>query len=192
MTPIQRASGMGLTARDVVRPRPFVYVVNVMALDKLVDKLTTKAALAAGKDAVDDLLSSDDEKAQKETERAAEAKSKRQKRIAYAVVGLLIVIGVLGLMLSYWHWFLLAGLAGLAGIYGWRRLQARFADDADDEAEANDASILKVRVSDANDAPAEHDAEERARDARATKEARAIDEQEIDDELAAMKARLDK
>ena len=162
-------------------------------LKKVADDVTTKAALAAGKDAarraVDDLLLSDEEKAQKEAERAAASKSRRTKILVYGVVGLLIVLGVVGLVVSYWHWFLLAGLVGLLALYGRHRLRKRLAARKESktslEAKRDDEPTRKlperaVRLE--GDPPADTDA---------TRErAHAIEEQAIEDELAELKARL--
>lgn len=184
-------------------------------LKNIADDITTKAALAAGKDAaeraLEGLLTSDDEKAQKEAKRAAASKTRRFKLIAFGVVGLLLVVGLLGLFLSYWQWFLLAGVLGLGGLYGWYRvrkvLRARKKEAQPEALEAKaEHEAAELRVEEA-DEPAPRDREElaeearrraaelreqRAHDAQAREEAQAIEEQQIDDELAAMKARLKK
>lgn len=180
-------------------------------LDKLTDDLTTKAALAAGKNAakraVESLLSSDEEKAKQEAERAAKSKSGRNKLIAYGVVGLLILVGLFGMLVSYWQWFLLLGLLSAGGLYGWYRLRKRFRAKKDGDSEANEAAAKRgtsqLRVSDDESDNATHDrqqarvrpqdlAEQRAQQAAAREQASAVEEREIEDELAAMKARLDK
>ena len=161
---------------------------------KLADDLTTKAAIEAGKgalsDAVDDLLSSDEEKERKEAERKAKSKSRRNKLILYGVIGLLIVVGVLGFVASYWHWFLIAGLLGAGGVYGWSRLKKRFGKEKDDEPEEIAQEEAPKRVEIEPEDPEEQKAA-RLHAARARAEAEAVEEQAIDDELAAMKARLD-
>jgi hypothetical protein len=101
---------------------------------KLAEEAMAKAMLSAGKDAAKkaafDLLSTDEERAAVEAEgeeKAAAVKKRRVKWIVLGVLGLCVVIGVLGLMMSYWHYFLAAGLLGLAAFYGrwrWRRSRA--------------------------------------------------------------------
>ncbi|MFO0619175.1 MAG: hypothetical protein U0414_41685 [Polyangiaceae bacterium] len=85
----------------------------------MADDITTKAAIAAGRRAVkraaDDLLLSDDEKAARTAEEERAAKSRRWKWIAGLILAVVLVIGVVGLVLSYWYWFLLAGVLGVAG-----------------------------------------------------------------------------
>ncbi len=176
---------------------------GVADLDKLSDALTSKAAAAAGRRAaeraIDDLLSTDDERAEREKARAAASTSRRNKLILYGVIGLLLVVGVIGMVLNYWHWFILAGLLGLAGLYLWRRFAKR-------QKAAPDAPAETVRIAEPAPPPAQTAADdaaaerarllemkrERERDARARAEAAAVEQQEIDDELAAMKARLGK
>jgi len=174
-------------------------------LKKIADDLTTKAALEAGKGAakraIEDLLSSDsssseEERAKKDAEEAALAKRKRTKYIAFGVVGLLLALGVIGMVVSYWQWFFLFGLMGLAALYGRYRWRKRRAGKDEEEAEEKvaakkvepESKVLRI-----DDGEARRNAsEDRARDARAMQEARAEEEQAIDDELAAMKARLKK
>jgi hypothetical protein len=102
---------------DVIRP------VN------MTDDLTAKAALTAArgavKSALSDALSSEEEREQRRAEEAALAKRKRRKWIAFGVVGLLLALGVVGLVVSYWQWFLLLGLVGLAALYGRHRWRKR-------------------------------------------------------------------
>jgi Flp pilus assembly protein TadB len=97
-------------------------------LDDAAQKLATKATLRAARDAaskaLEDALLTDEERAQRKVADAAAAKRKRQKVIVFSVVGLLLVLGIVGLVISYWHWFLLAGLVGLVALYGryrWRK-----------------------------------------------------------------------
>ncbi|MBL8742388.1 MAG: hypothetical protein JNK04_14870, partial [Myxococcales bacterium] len=98
-------------------------------LKRLAEDATTKAAIAAGKDAakraLDDLLSTDEEKAKREAEKAGEQKSRRWKYIALGVLALCLVVGVVGLMLKFWTYFLFAGVLGVAALYGWWRLRKR-------------------------------------------------------------------
>ena len=91
---------------------------------------------------------------------------------------------------SYCQWFLLLGLLGLAGLYGWyrwrKRSKAKQAQAPTVKAVAT-PSAHKLRV--AKDAGEQS---ERNFDAQAQQQAQAMAEGEIEDELAAMKARLDK
>lgn len=183
--------------------------------DDVVAELAAKAAVAAGKDAATraarGLLGDDDA-----GKTDATSKARKWKLIAGAVLALCVVLGLIGLVLNYWLWFLAAGVIGLAGLFGYWRLRAKLA--ARREAKglpetAVDASAAKAMASAESvakpaarrvDAEGAADAERRAeaarearrleaeRDARARAEAEATREQEVDDELAAMKARLGK
>lgn len=185
---------------------------RVSDFKKLTDDLTSRAALAAGKDAaqraVGDLLLSEEEKAAREEKRAAESKSRRKKYILYGVVGLLLIVGLIGFLVSYWPYFMLAGLVGAAGLYGRYRWQQRKAAvvaeapkapakvvespqrriEAEDEGEIESEGEAQAAAEAARRTAAARAAEQ----ARAQAEAAALEEQEIDDELAAMKARIGK
>lgn len=160
---------------------------------KVVDDLTAQAALAAGKDAarraVEDLLSTDEEKAQKEAERAAQSKRRRNKLIAYSVVGLILVLGLVGMVLSYWQWFVLAGLVGVAGLYARHRLRKRWREKREQRGElkaAEEKQKLRLPAEPRQVSP--RAPAEKPRD----EQARLAEEKEVDQELAAMKARLKK
>ena len=176
-------------------------------LRRTTDELATKAALAAGRDAarraMDDLLSTDEEKAEKAAAGEHASKSRRTKLIVYAVVGLLLVLGVVGFVLSYWQWFLLLGVAGVVGVVGWHRLRKRLKAGKSEPTAAlgsNEGRRVKTQ------APSEallgapkqpvgmHAAQDRqARDdARVREELRTAEEEAVEEELAAMKARLNK
>ena len=153
---------------------------------KPTDDVATSVALALGKDAarraVDGLLTSDEDP----REKPANSKSRRNKLIVYGILALLVLIGIAGMMLRFWPWFLLLGVIGFVGLYGWSRLRKRFARKAANAADTVTAKAeptLRVEA-------ARIDAEEREAQARA--EASALAESEIEDELAAMKARLEK
>lgn len=191
--------------------------------DKLKRELAAEAALTAGKDAakklVGDLLSTEEEKKAKalEAEQAeADKKKRRTKYIAFGVIGLLLVVGLIGLVLSYWQYFLLAGVLGLGALYGWYRLKKRFkGGDAELEEGASAKEAVGAKTSKATpkldkpavkariEAPPKPSAEEveakrREREAEA-EEARAArardkaaEEEAIDAELRELKARLKK
>jgi nitrate reductase NapE component len=152
----------------------------------------------AAKRAVDQLLSGDDKIAVKE-EKPEEAKSRRWKTIALVVLGLFLVVGVVGLLLHYWMYFLLAGALGVAGLIGWSRLRKpRSAAEPLKESEKEHAlPVEKARVSAKVDpevaalslAKKRAEAELKAQE---LVEAEATREHELDEELAAMKARLKK
>ncbi len=164
-------------------------------LKKLAEDATTNAVLAAGKDAAKraarDLLGEDEEAESKEAEKPEASKNRRTKLIVLAVLTLFVVIGVLGLLMSYWHWFLLAGLLGLGGFYArwrWRRRKAA-------KLEQKETPEVKTRVAEIEPAQEESgrsEAEMLARDAHARAEALAAEEAALDDELASLKARLNK
>ena len=100
-----------------------------MSDDKATDDLRARAAFAVAKHAVeralDDAMLSDEDRAKKRAEETALSRSKRNKRIAIGVIGLLLLIGVIGLVLNYWYWALLLGLLGAGGWYARRRWRAR-------------------------------------------------------------------
>ncbi len=152
-------------------------------LKKSANALATKAAFAAAKEAaeraLDDALTSDEERERRKAEQTALAKRKRTKIIALGLVGLLLVLGVIGLAVSYWQWFFLLGLVGLAALYGryrWRKWRRR-AQEASVAEPKLAAPKQKARVIDVEPLPK----------ASAAEEAQAIEE-----ELAALKSRLDK
>ncbi len=150
-----------------------------MAKD-LKGELTGRALLAAGKDAakraIEDFTLSDEEKAQRDAERAAEAKRRRWKWIAIGVAGLVLLISLIFLLAQIWMWIL--GIALLAGagvaIYYFARRKWR--------------ALREPAVAQAPKALPEPEAPRRVsepppvidRDAR---------EKQIDDELAALKAK---
>ena len=171
------------------------------------DELATKAALAAGRDtarrAMDDLLSTDEEKAEKAEARYHASKSRRTKLIVFAVVGLLLVLGIVGFVLSYWQWFLLLGVAGVVGVVGWHRLRRRLkAGKGEPMAAVGSNEERRVKTRAASEAllgaprqPARmHAARGRQAhdDARVRDELRTAEEEAVEEELAAMKARLNK
>ena len=213
--------------------------------EKLANEATTKAVLAVGRDAakraVDDLLAGQagsKPKAPEPTEHEAKAsKAKRWKYAAVGVLGLFLAIGVIGLVMHFWYWFLAAGVLGIAGYVGYTMLRRRVAKGAlpaeekqqrAKDLELEDAEVPALRAIEAKRvAPVREakaiasktatkeldvDASDPEGDARRAElaarraklearkaeleartraaEAEAIREQEVDDELAAMKARL--
>ncbi len=178
-------------------------------LKRLAEDATTKAAIAAGKDAakraLDDFILSDEEKAKRQTEKAEVQKSRRWKYIGFGLLALCLLAGLLGLLMavmSYWPYFLMAGVLGAAGLYGWWRLRKsrgpRKEAVASDESPAVHAKVKAEPVRVVHEpevdvarerAAAALEARERA---EAQREARAEAERQIDDELAQMKAKLKK
>ncbi len=167
-------------------------------LKDVTDDLTSQAAIAAGrsaaKRAIENVLSSDEERAEKEAEQTALAKRRRTKLVVYSVVGLLLVLGVVGMVLSYWQWFFLLGLIMLGALYGryrWRKSRARGSDE-DTEAIAGEKQPAKTRVAPSLPEKRVSDEEsKRARTAAAAEQA-AADDLEIEREMAELKARLKK
>ena len=155
--------------------------------NKLLDDATANALLTAGKHAAEraarDLLSTDEERAARQAEEARATKKRRWKLVAMGVLGLCVVIGVIGMLLSYWHWFLLLGLAGIASLLGWRWLGRRMAARKERAAKriAPPSSELAQK---AIAAPPEA---RKATDALAEAE---LSEEEVEEELAALKARV--
>lgn len=172
-------------------------------LDKLTDELTGKAARAAGmsvaKRALQDALLTDDEREARDGDLASAKKSRRTKTIVYAAIGLLLFIGVIGLALSYWHWFLLAGVAGAAGLYVRSRLRKRRTPRGGDaelvESETSAVEAAAARRERARSTAAQAAAQvepEAPAPRRPTAEEAEADAEAVDAELAAMKARLRK
>ncbi|HTJ80458.1 MAG TPA: hypothetical protein VL400_02010 [Polyangiaceae bacterium] len=193
-------------------------------LDRLTKDAATQAALAVGKDAAKramrDLLSDGEQPTSSPTDRgaakdaAAASKSRRWKIVAVAVLGLFLFVGLIGLVLNYWAYFLGAGVLGLGALVAWWWLRRRLAEgktgataesksSASAKTEAAETPREKLRVSDEPAADDEAAAEARraalaarreelTMRAKALAEARAQQEQEVDEELAAMKARLKK
>jgi Flp pilus assembly protein TadB len=148
----------------------------------MADDLTAKAALAAAKGAMQNALteamSSEDERKQRKAEQAALAKRRRTKLIVFGVVGLLLALGVIGLVVSYWQWFLLLGVLGLAALYGRHRWRKRRDAKHPDEAKAP----RPVAVLGLTDGTPDRVTESTSADAT----------ESVEDELAALKARFGK
>jgi hypothetical protein len=170
----------------------------VTDFNKLAQDATARAALAAGKDAakraVDDLLS-DGKTGEENAQSAAAKKAKRWRLIAISVLGAFVVIGLVGLLLNYWYWFLAIGLLGIAGLYARHRLRRRLAEKAPAttaQSAPTDQKRIAPKLVSEQLRPSEETRSEVAARSRAQAEARALAEQEVDEELAAMKARLKK
>ena len=171
-------------------------------LDRLTREATTKAVIGVGRDAAkraaDKLLA--DEDAVASDGKPADSKSRRWKLIALVVLGLFLLVGLVGLLLNYWFYFLAAGLLGVGGLVGWSRLKKRIgarkpSKDRKEIAEEDSPApeSVRIRLAPRDAAPAAPSTRTRAdadADAQALAEARATREHEVDDELAAMKARL--
>lgn len=150
-------------------------------LKKAAGQLSSKAAFAAARDAagraIEDALSTDEERAGRKAEQAAIAKRKRIKWIVLGAVALLVLLGVIGMVLDYWQWFLVLGLVGLAGLYGryrWRRYRS----------ERRKPEASRVQADQGKLEPRERPA--------VAREASAAPDTSIEDELAALKARVKK
>ena len=95
-----------------------------------------------------------------------------KKRIIQVAIGSLVAVGLLGLMFHFWYWSLLLGFVGVAGLYGRHRWRTRRA--LRERSKAPEAPTLKARIEEvATPAPAEE-----------------ADDASVDDDLAALKARL--
>ena len=94
---------------------------------KSAEEITARAAFGAAKEAaeraLDDALLSEEERATRDAEEAQVKSRRRKRRLALIVVGVLIVLGVIGLVLRYWYWFLLLGVVGLLALYGRHRFR---------------------------------------------------------------------
>ena len=166
---------------------------------KLAEDATARAALAAGKDAakraVDGLLS---EGSEANAQSAEAKKTRRWKLIAISILSVCVIVGFIGLLLNYWYWFLAIGLLGIAGLYARHRLRRRLAEKPAAPATAVTEPVAKKRIaanpigSDSPSADLENARAIATARSKAQVEARAIAEQEVDEELAAMKARLKK
>lgn len=163
-------------------------------LDKATDELAARAALAAGKEAAGRLaarLTSEDAAPERGSPSAAPRTSRRAKLIAIGLLALLVLVGLLGLVVSYWHWFLLIGLAGLLGLYGWHRLRKRLRSrGAPAGAAISEPRGAQQRRGERLEQPPSTAATV-APERPAPREQRSVDE-ELDEELAALKARVQK
>lgn len=110
--------------------------------------------------------------------------------ILLGLLGLFLVIGVVGLALTYWPYFLIAGLLGLAGLYGRWRWRRRKTEGEEPKKEAQKPTRSRIEGEPAEQATRPVDAGEQARQRRARAEAAAAEEAALDEELAAMKARI--
>jgi hypothetical protein len=143
-----------------------------------------RAIVKAGKDAArriyDDLTLSDEEKAQRELERAREAKLKRWKWIAIGAGSLIAVVTLFVIIAKLWIWIVaLAVLAALGFVaYSWAKKKLT-------------APEVKVRIAEEPEpAPKEPvTAPVRERTAEEVRAEAVAKEKAIDDELAALKAR---
>ncbi len=159
-------------------------------LKRVADDLKTDAMLAAGKSvtkrALAGLVSSDEERA----EEAAVKKRKRTKLLIFGIIGLFVVLGVIGMVVNYWQWFLLAGLVGLAMLYGryrWRKRRERVDAPAPNAAADAEPPVAKLPPEAPNPAL---EKEQRAREAAAREAQTQAEAQAIDEELAALKQRF--
>lgn len=176
------------------------------------DELAAQAALAAGRQyaerAVHGLVSSEVDEDDSDATPEAPTKRRRFKLVAFGVVALLIVLGALGMVVSYWHWFLLAGVLGAVGLYGWYRVRKRLKAGQRNQlhAEVGSRTQGEARAARAEETEPAHRVDAEAsgpshaaalrqaqeQRARARREAAAAEEQGIDEEIEAMKARLGK
>lgn len=181
-------------------------------LKKLTDDVATRAAIDAGKQAarkaLDGILPPDEDAplAGKDLPKS----SRKWWIIASVVAAVLVVIGVIGLVMAYWQWFLVAGVVALAGLYGYSRLRRRRAGSRKEasakkttvapESKREKEAVSKPRIAEDDSSRAATKQrladEERLRQLEAEREravereARAERESEVDAELAAMKARI--
>ncbi len=154
-------------------------------LKKSAGELGAKAAFDAAKDtakrALDDAMATDEERAARKAEEDQRAKRRRTQRLVMVILGLLIVIGLIGLALRYWYWLLLLGLLGISALYArhrWRKRRAAPRERVPEPA---------ARLAPPRKEPLALPEPRRARD---------VPEQppgpSVEDELAALKARLKK
>ncbi len=168
---------------------------HVTDLKKQAEDATKKAMVEASTDAAKraalGLFSSDDDPSSEPNDEAGASKSKRNKLILLAALGLFVVIGVLGMLMSYWHWFLALGVTGLGGLYLRRRVKRRLAERREEQATRVEVSRPEEQARKAKDAK-RREADVQISNARARAEAEAEAAHAIEDELEALKARLDK
>lgn len=154
-------------------------------LKKAAAELSGKAALEKAKNAagraIQDVFSTEEERERRKAEEAVAAKRKRTKWIVLGIIGVLLVLGVVGMVLRYWPFFLLLALVGLAALYGryrWRRSRKARARAAPVE-----ERVVEIR-------PVEQ-AEPRV-EPPVIRGTNAEPDASIEDELAALKARVKK
>jgi len=161
----------------------------VADLKKAANELGARAAFEAAKDAaeraLDDALSTEEELAARKLKEAELARRKRKKMLAFGIVGLLLVLGVIGMVVHYWQWFFLLGLLGVAGLYGRYRFRKWRAQKQESKEEPK-----KARV---EEPPAKKELVAPTRPARVAERPVAEEpDTSIEDELAALKSRLEK
>ncbi len=147
-----------------------------MSLDNKVseqkERLMLEAGRAMARRAVDDLTMSPEEKAARAAEDEAGKKKRLVKIVLGAVVGVVVVVGVLRLMAALWVYAILAAVVGGIGALGYFALQPKL------------EAMKQRRLA---DAAAAQDA--RTADARAAAATKAVadQKQKLDDELARLK-----
>lgn len=136
------------------------------------DRLVVEAGKAMARRAIDDLTLSPQEKTARAAQDEAGKKQRLVKIVLGAVVGIVVVIGVLRLMAALWVYAILAVVVGGIGTLGYFALQPKL------------EAAKQRRLADA--AAAE---EARTADARAAAAAKAVadQKQKLDDELARLK-----
>jgi Flp pilus assembly protein TadB len=154
-------------------------------LKKSARELGAKAAFDAARDtakrALDDAMATEEERAARKAREDARTKRRRTQRLVLVLLGLLIVLGLIGLALRYWYWLLLLGLLGIAALYGRHRWRKRRAARRERMPEPS------ARLGPSRKEPSALPEPRRARD-----EPEQPAGSSVEDELAALKARLDK
>jgi hypothetical protein len=178
----------------------------VTDLEKSAHAIMAQAALDEGKQAatkaLGSFLSDDGEARSGKAEPRAAPKSRRNKIIVLGVVALLLLVGLVGLALRFWYWFLLLGLLGVGVLYGRHRWRKRLRSKETKGAAVSGARAKRDASAAAATGALERDAqpgrrieqarEDRLRDALAQEQAQAREQEEVEDELQALKAKLDK
>ncbi len=118
-------------------------------------------------------------------------KARARKLLAFFVVGLCLLLGLVGLVVHYWVWFLGLGLVGVAGIVGYARARAALAARRNRESTPRHTpsvtSAARLAPASPNAPTVPVDAPNEAARAAGCAEAEAL---AVEEELAALKARV--
>jgi len=153
----------------------------------------TRAAIEAGKDAAkrlyEDLTLTDEEKARREEERAVARRKLKWKLIAGAVVAVVVVIALMALLAKFWLWLVALAILGVLGLAAYFYVRPKLGGVKVREVQpAPEPAALPQAIPPST----RDDSEARERSARAAREQAEARERQIDDELAALKAKAGK
>lgn len=160
-----------------------------------------RALLEAGKDkakrALEDFTLTDEERAARDAERERETKLGRYKWIAIGIGGLLVVISLFFLLAKLWVYVLLLAVLGAIGFGVYHYVRPRVSAKYDALVDPKEKPELSAKVIDVETVPESRPEsrpagreEPRSKIEQPPRETAAEQEKRIDDELAALKAKV--